>query len=207
VASHPDIDASAVIDTLKEAAPGARLEPLPSIDMPTVAVDREHLLAVCQALRDHPSLQFAFLADVTAVDVLPAEPRFEVVYHLACLGTTYAQAAGPATPRRLRLKVRLAAGDARVPSVVSIWPTANWPEREVFDLFGVSFDGHPDLRRVLMPDDWQGHPLRKDYPVQIRKDTASWSPLQVSVEEFAETMRRRHEASERRAQGDRSDDA
>lgn len=201
------MDASSIIETLNEAAPGASLEALPAVDMPTIAVDRDHLLAVCQALRDHGSLQFALLADVTAVDRLPDEPRYEVVYHLACLGSSYAQPGGPAATRRLRLKVRLAGDDPAIPSVVAIWPTANWPEREVFDLFGVTFEGHPDLRRVLMPEDWQGHPLRKDYPVQIRKDTASWSPLQVSVEEFAETMRRRQEASERRARGDRGDDA
>lgn len=201
------MDASSIIETLNEAAPGASLEALPAVDMPTIAVDRDHLLAVCQALRDHGSLQFALLADVTAVDRLPAEPRYEVVYHLACIGSNYAHPGGPAAPRRLRLKVRLAGDDLAIPSVVAIWPTANWPEREVFDLFGVIFEGHPDLRRVLMPEDWQGHPLRKDYPVQIRKDTASWSPLQVSVEEFAETMRRRQEASERRARGDRGDDA
>ncbi len=201
------MDPSAVIDTLRQGAPGAAIEVVPSVDMPTIVVDRAHLLALCQTLRDHPLLQFALLADVTAVDRMPEEPRFEVVYHLACLGGAYAQPAGPAPPRRLRMKVRLSADDARIPSVVSIWPTANWPEREVFDLFGVAFDGHPDLRRVLMPEDWQGHPLRKDYPVQIRKDTASWSPLQVSVEEFAETMRRRREVSDAEARGDRSGDA
>jgi NADH-quinone oxidoreductase subunit C len=196
---------TAVIDTLREAAPDEAIDVLPAVDMPTVVVGREHLLAVCRTLRDHPALQFAFLADVTAVDRLPAEPRFEVVYHAACLGSAFAQPAGPAPPRRLRLKVRLTSDDARVPSVVSIWPTANWPEREVFDLFGIAFEGHPDLRRVLMPDDWQGHPLRRDYPVQIRKDTASWSPLQVSVEEFADTMRRRREMSDREARPERAD--
>jgi NADH-quinone oxidoreductase subunit C len=191
---------TAVIDTLREAAPDAAMDALPAVDMPTIAVGREHLLTVCRTLRDHPALQFAFLADVTAVDRLPAEPRFDVVYHAACIGSAFAQAGGPAPARRLRLKVGLPGDDAWVPSVVSIWPTANWPEREVFDLFGIVFEGHPDLRRVLMPDDWQGHPLRKDYPVQIRKDTASWSPVQVSVEEFADSMRRRREMTAREAQ-------
>jgi NADH-quinone oxidoreductase subunit C len=207
VTTPEHIDDSAVIDVLRAAAPDAALESLPSVDMPTIAVGREHLLAVCQTLRDDPSLQFSLLADVTAVDRLPEEPRFEVVYHLASLGTAFAQPGGPAPARRLRLKVRITADEAWVPSVVSIWPTANWTEREVFDLFGVAFEGHPDLRRVLMPEDWQGHPLRKDYPVQIRKDTASWSPLQVSVEEFTETMRRRREQSDFEARSDRTDDA
>ena len=200
------MDATDLIETLRQAVPGASIEAAPSIDMPTVVVGREHLLAVCQALRDHPALQFAFLADVTGVDRLPADPRFEIVYHLACIGPAYAGPGGAAPARRLRLKVGLPADAASVPSVVSIWPTANWPEREVFDLFGVTFEGHPDLRRVLMPDDWQGHPLRKDYPVQIRKETATWSPLQVSAEEFAETIRRRREASDRES-GRRTADA
>lgn len=199
------VEDSGLADALRRLVPGARVDARPAVDMPTVVVDREHLLAACRALRDDSALQFAFLADVTAVDRHPAEPRFEVVYHLACLGPAYAAATGPAPARRLRLKVALPADDARVPSVVSIWPTANWPEREVFDLFGIAFDAHPDLRRVLMPDDWDGHPLRKDYPVQVRRNTASWSPLQVSVEEFAETMRRRAEQSAKDAQGGRHD--
>jgi NADH-quinone oxidoreductase subunit C len=186
------MDAAALTTLLQTAAPGATVEPLGSIDMPTIAVDREHLLDVFAVLRDHPSLQFAFLVDVTAVDVLPALPRYEMVYHLACLGPHYmtAGATHAATPSRLRVKVRLPGDDARVPSVTSVYPTAGWPEREVFDLFGIAFDGHPDLRRILMPDDWQGHPLRKDYPVQIRMTPRTTEALQVTPEEFRANVER-----------------
>jgi NADH-quinone oxidoreductase subunit C len=179
------MDASAVIDVLRETVPSASLEAAASVDMETIYIDREHIVEVCRTLRDHPALQFAFLVDVTAADYLPAEPRFEIVYHLACVGAAYAAAGGSAPARRLRLKVRLAGHDAHLPTMTSVYPTAGWPEREVFDLFGILFDGHPDLRRILMTDDWEGHPLRKDYPVQIRKETPSWSALQLTAEEFA----------------------
>jgi NADH-quinone oxidoreductase subunit C len=195
------MDAVALSSLLQTAAPGATIEPLGSVDMPTIAVDRGHLLEVFGILRDDPSLQFSFLVDVTAVDLLPASPRYEVVYHLACLGPHYltAGATKAATPARLRVKVRLMDDDARVATVTSVYPTAGWPEREVFDLFGIAFEGHPDLRRILMPDDWQGHPLRKDYPVQIRKDTAAWSPLQMTPEEFARNVRAGREQATREA--------
>ena len=161
------MDASQILDVVRPAVPGAVLEEAVSVDMPTVYVDREHLLEVCGVLRDDPRLQFALLVDVTAVDRLPNDPRFEMVYHLACVGTAFmtagATTAAPAS--RLRLKVGLPGDDARVPSVTSVWPTAGWPEREVFDLFGIIFVDHPDLRRILMPDDWEGHPQRKDYPL------------------------------------------
>jgi len=185
VTSSKAMDASAVIDVLRETVPSASLDPAAAVDMETIYVDREHILDVCRTLRDHPALQFAFLVDVTAADYLPADPRFEIVYHLACVGAAYAADGGPAPARRLRLKVRLAGNDAHLPTMTSIYPTAGWPEREVFDLFGILFDSHPDLRRILMTDDWEGHPLRKDYPVQIRKETPSWSALQLTPEEFA----------------------
>lgn len=124
----------------------------------TVVLGREDLLRVCRFLRDDPDLAFDFLSDVTGVDrlLLPERsPRFEVVYHLYSLQHK----------RRLRLKVRVDEGEP-VPTVTGIWVTATWHEREVYDLFGVPFEGHPDLRRILMPDDWEGHPLRKDYPVE-----------------------------------------
>jgi len=122
----------------------------------TVVVPREHLRRTADFLRGDPELQFTFLSDVTGVDLFPREPRFELNYHLLSL------------PRRerLRLKVRLSSADPVAESVTLVWPTANWHEREVFDLFGVRFEGHPDLRRILMPEDWEGHPLRKDYPVE-----------------------------------------
>jgi NADH-quinone oxidoreductase subunit C len=124
----------------------------------TVLLLPEDLVRVCRYLRDHPDLAFDFLSSVTGVDRLKlpeASPRFEVVYHVYSIQHK----------RRLRLKVRADDGVA-IPSVTGIWESADWHEREVFDLFGVPFEGHPDLRRLLMPDDWEGHPLRKDYPVE-----------------------------------------
>jgi NADH-quinone oxidoreductase subunit C len=157
---------------------------------------------LCDRLRADPALQFSFLADVTAADFHPAAPRFEVVYHLACLGPSFAMNGHPpAPPRRLRVKVRLTGDDARVPSVSGIWPTATWPEREVFDLFGIAFEDHPDLRRILMPDDWEGFPLRKDYPVQVRRDAQVWSPLQLTPEEFAANVRAERERAAEAAHG------
>jgi len=122
----------------------------------TVVVPREHLRRASEYLAAEPSLRFSFLSDITTVDRFPLEPRFEVNYHLLSLDRR----------ERLRLKLRVEGSDPTVPSVTSIWPTANWHERENFDLFGIRFEGHPDLRRILMPDDWEGHPLRKDYPVE-----------------------------------------
>ncbi len=194
------MNAADVLLILRRAVPAALVEEVASVDMPAISVERGPLVETARALRDDPALNFAFLADVTAVDYRPAEPRFEVVYHLACLGAVYPTRADARTsPSRLRVKVRVPGDDARLPSVTSVWPTAGWLEREVFDLFGLVFDDHPDLRRILMPDDWEGHPLRKDYPVQVRKDTALWSPIQISAEEFAANVRAAQESARRRA--------
>lgn len=122
----------------------------------TLVVSREQLRRVAEYLASEPSLQFSFLSDITTVDRFPIEPRFEVNYHLVSLDRH----------ERLRLKVCLPGTDAVVPTLTSVWPTANWHERENFDLFGIRFDGHPDLCRILLPDEWEGHPLRKDYPVE-----------------------------------------
>src|SRR5205807_10425618 len=133
---------------------------------------------VAPSLRGHPRLLFTFFAELTAVDCLPREPRFELVYILVSIEHR----------ARLRLKVRLYGEDAHVRTVSDVWPAANWLEREVWDLFGIVFDGHPDPRRLLMPDDWDGFPLRKDYPVQIRKTPVLSQPMQVNEAEFRRTV-------------------
>jgi NADH-quinone oxidoreductase subunit C len=122
----------------------------------SIYLERSALREACALLRDDPGCAFNFLADVTCVDWYPSEPRLEVIYHLLSI----------AKKDRVRLKVRLRGGSPVVESVTSVWPAANYFEREVFDLFGVRFTGHPYLRRLLMPEDWEGHPLRKDYPVE-----------------------------------------
>jgi NADH-quinone oxidoreductase subunit C len=123
----------------------------------TAIVPREHIVAVCSLLKTSPDSQFDFLADLCGTDAGPeAEPRFAVNYHLF----------STVSYQRLRLKVLLNEGHAHVPTVTSVWRTANWHERETYDLVGVIFDGHPDLRRILLPDDWQGHALRKDFPLR-----------------------------------------
>ncbi len=201
------MDATPVIDILRASVAGASVDAVPdAVDMPTVRVDAAHVVDVMRTLRDHPDLQFAFLAELTAVDLLPAEPRFEIIYHLACLGEAYATGQ-PAPRRRLRVKVGLPGDDPRIATVTTIYPAAGWLEREVYDLFGVAFEGHPDLRRLLTADDWTGHPLRKDYPVQVRKAAASWSPIQLTAEEFAENVRaERAQASAAAREGEPSRD-
>jgi NADH-quinone oxidoreductase subunit C len=123
----------------------------------TAWVPRELIRDVLAFLKSDPELDFNYLADVTCVDWIPAEPRFEIVYHLLSM-----------SPKkyRLRLKVTLSGDDPIIESAVPVYAGANFFEREIFDLFGIRFSGHPNLRRILMPDDWEGHPLRKDYPVE-----------------------------------------
>jgi NADH-quinone oxidoreductase subunit C len=123
----------------------------------TIFVPREQITAICSHLKARSGLEFDFLADLCGFDRGPEEePRFEVNYHLFSTRKHH----------RLRLKVLLNEEDVHVPSVTAVWRTANWHERETYDLFGVIFDDHPDLRRILLPDDWQGHALRKDFPLR-----------------------------------------
>ena len=125
-------------------------------DEMTIYVDRAHIREACALLRDDAESPFNYLSDLTCVDWYPSEPRFEVVYHL--LSTVKKE--------RVRLKVKLDGASPVIESVTPVWPGANYFEREVFDLFGIRFTGHPYLRRLLMPEDWEGYPLRKDYPVE-----------------------------------------
>ena len=173
------MDAETLVATLQAAVPGAQIESAPSIDLQTtIYASRDEVPALARALRDRPELAFTFLAELTAVDFWPKEPRYEVVYVLVSM----------ANRLRLRMKVRLAADDPHVATVSDVWPAANWLEREVWDLFGIAFDGHPDPRRLLMPEDWQGFPLRKDHPVQIRMTPNASEALQVTEEEFRANM-------------------
>lgn len=122
----------------------------------TIVVERSAIREACVLLREDPACPFNFLSDVTCVDWYPSEPRFEVIYHLLSIPKK----------ERVRLKVRLNSSSPTIDSLTPVWPGANFFEREVFDLFGIRFAGHPYLKRIMMPEDWEGHPLRKDYPVE-----------------------------------------
>jgi NADH-quinone oxidoreductase subunit C len=173
------MDSNTLIASLQDAVPSAQIEAVPSIDLQTtIYVSREDAAAVARALRDRPELAFDLLAEVTAVDFWPREPRFELVYILVSIPNRL----------RVRMKVRLPGADPHASTMIGVWPAANWLEREVWDLFGISFEGHPDPRRLLMPEDWEGYPLRKDYPVQIRMAPRVTEPLQMTEEQFRENL-------------------
>jgi NADH-quinone oxidoreductase subunit C len=121
----------------------------------TVTVGRDEILETLRSLRDDPDLRLDFLSDVSCTDWPGREPRIWMAYHLASWEHAH----------RLRVKVGLPGEDLRVPTAVPVFPAADWQEREIYDFFGVTFDGHPDLRRILMPEEWEGHPLRKDHPL------------------------------------------
>src|ERR1051326_2326974 len=148
--NHPAV--ARLLGWNSEAVTGAKFDR----DEMTIYVDRAFIREACVVLKDDPACPFNFLSDVTCVDWYPAEPRFEVVYHLLSIPKK----------ERVRLKVRLNSASPAIESLTSVWPGANYFEREVFDLFGIRFTGHPYMRRLLMPEDWEGHPLRKDYPVE-----------------------------------------
>jgi NADH-quinone oxidoreductase subunit C len=173
------MDAAALIDVLQGLVPGATFEAGRSVDFPTIYVPADRLVETCRALRDTPAFAFNVLTEITAADYLPRDPRFEVVYHLLSI------------PNRARLRLKVRVGiDGTVPTVQPVWCGAGWPEREVWDMFGIVFEGHGDLRRLLMPEEWEGHPARKDYPVQIRKAAQTYEPLEVSEQEFRANIER-----------------
>ncbi len=145
-AAHPE---HAAVVALREMATDAKYDR----DEMALTVARENIVAACEALK---AAGYNFFEDVTAVDWYPSEPRFAIVYHILSHGMK----------QRIRLTVKLSGGDAAIDSITGVWPAANFYEREIFDLFGVHIGGHPNLKRIMMPEDWQGHPLRKDYPVE-----------------------------------------
>ena len=165
------------ITALQAAIPGGVEQVTFYIGDWTVVVPVGKLLEVCRFLREAPEAAFDFCSDVTASDWPPRPQRFDVVY---CLYSTRLR-------HRVRMKVRAAEAEP-VPSVTGVWPAANWLEREVYDLFGVQITGHPNLKRILMPDDWQGHPQRKDYPLEgpgelLMENPLDWLRLKQAREE------------------------
>jgi NADH-quinone oxidoreductase subunit C len=146
---------SAALDSLKRAHPDAVQEVTWHAGATTVVVPAAKILEVLRFLHDDPASALTMLTDQTAVDWPKRDKRFDVVYHLYSIPTN----------QRLRLKVRAGDGES-VPSATALFASADWFEREIFDLFGIRFEGHPDLRRIMMPDEWQGHPLRKEFPLE-----------------------------------------
>ncbi|MGH7312963.1 MAG: NADH-quinone oxidoreductase subunit C [Candidatus Rokuibacteriota bacterium] len=158
------MDGATIVRLLRERCGAAVVDAPASRGEPTAGVERSAILDVLRFCRDDDRLAFTMLTDLTAVDYLkfPGRedgPRFEVVYQLYSLQHNH----------RLRLKVRVDEDDAVVPTAVPLWPIANWLEREVWDMFGIRFEGHPDLRRLLLYEEFTGHPLRKDYPINRRQ--------------------------------------
>ncbi|HEY8600341.1 MAG TPA: NADH-quinone oxidoreductase subunit C [Thermomicrobiales bacterium] len=150
----------------------------------TLVVSREHIRAILTLLREHEGTGLDRLSDLTAVDYLDLgrEPRFAVVYHLMSRKNL----------ARLRLRALVPEEEPQIDSVADLFPNANWPEREVFDLFGIAFRGHPNLSRIMMPEDWDGHPLRKDYPIGAEEIDFSFNHEVVDAER-AQTTREREE--------------
>ena len=148
---------SYLLDTVKNKFPDAVLDTHDFRGDETVIIQKASLKEAAAFLKE--DLGFDFLMDLTAVDYLPREPRFELVCHFYSSKHNY----------RLRLKCPIEGADAQAPSLTPLWAGANWFEREVYDMFGIRFEGHPDLRRILMIDGFEGHPLRKDYPLKKRQ--------------------------------------
>jgi NADH-quinone oxidoreductase subunit C len=163
------------IEHIKETFPGHILEVSTALGQTSITVDRSAAHEIVAFLHNSPELRFDMLVALTAVDYADKKPlRFEVVYQLLSISRCSA----------VRIKVPIAEDDCSISTVTDIWQGANWLERECYDMFGITFQGHPDLRRILMPEDWQGHPLRKDYPVQSNLGPMEWQGF-TSVKERA----------------------
>ncbi len=152
------MEKTAVLDLLRQKFPREVKEAFTDLGDEIIIIDKGSLLPILKLLRAEPH-GYDLLLDLTCVDYVGQEPRFEMVYHLYSL----------TKKRRLRIKTRLSEKELRIASLTEFWKNANWLEREVYDLFGVHFEGHPDLRRIFMYDGFEGYPLRKDYPLRKRQ--------------------------------------
>jgi NADH-quinone oxidoreductase subunit C len=155
VAEAPVVEEDIAVRKLRAAFPDAVQSVSEFRGQRAIVVAPERIVDACHLLKTDRDLQFDQLVDITAVDYLGREPRYDVVYHLL------------SHIRRVRVRLKAPVSDAapRLASVTGVWRAANFAEREVFDLFGIQFDGHPDLRRILLPEHWEGYPLRRDHPV------------------------------------------
>jgi NADH-quinone oxidoreductase subunit C len=154
------MDADQIAKMIEERFPGDVIGTASHAGQVAVLIKRDRIQDICRFLHDDPALKMDHLSDVTAVDYSAYAgdpgPRFEVVYNM--ISTAF--------HHRIRLKARVSEEDPRIDTVTPVWQTANWHERETYDLMGIIFNGHPDLRRILLPEDWVGHPLRKEYPLK-----------------------------------------
>jgi NADH-quinone oxidoreductase subunit C len=148
------------VEKIKERFPDSVLDTTSFRGETTIVIKKENLLEIGHFLKEDQELLFNFLSLLCGVDYYPRTPRFEVVYHLYSFQQN----------QRVRIKVPIDGTPPEIPTVTSLWPTANWHERETYDLLGINFQGHPDLRRILLPDDWEGHPLKKDYPLRVDEE-------------------------------------
>ena len=164
----PEPWSSPLLEEIKQRFPDAVTEAVVFRNQPCMTLAKQSLIAVCEFLKSNEGGAYVFLTDETAVDYPKRDKRFEITYQLYSFRLN----------NRLRLKVMAAEGE-QVPSVTGLWPTANWLEREVYDMFGVQYEGHPDLKRILLPDGWTGHPLRKDYDI-LKQDDA-WVQANLGI--------------------------
>ncbi len=150
-----------IAEKVKSKFPDEVLDIIPFRDQVSITLKRDKIIDICRYLHDNPELSFNYLSDLCGTDYPHKDPRFEVVYNLYSIKHRHG----------IRLKALIPEQDPSIDTVVSIWIGANWHEREACDMYGIVFKGHPDLRRILMPEDWEGYPLRKDYPLKGPEDS------------------------------------
>ena len=175
------MDQNSILDRVKKVFPDLVLETHSRLGQDTAIISKSGIVEIARFLKEDEKLKFNMLADLTAVDYWKEKPRFEVVYHFLSMENKL----------RLRLKARVEESDCELPSLSGLWPGANWYEREVFDMFGIRFTGHPDLKRILMYPDFEGHPLRKDYPKTRHQPLVEYRELNLHGNENTTTSRKK----------------